>query len=151
MWEALSERRPGYSEYEGRPSEMASHVSDESNSFCLPLSSECPMTLLPLSVSCPNCGSKEVTYTCEPKCCFNHLCGTCYATFELTTVSLGTKINGLQAPQGERDCLAPTAACAVCENLDVFLLDEGDGPCDKVYCSSCHSILRLELEAIESA
>jgi hypothetical protein len=109
------------------------------------------MTLLPLSVSCPNCGSKEVTYTCEPKCCFNHLCSSCYATFEVTTISRGTKMNGLQALQGERDCLAPTAACAVCESLDLFLLDEGEGPGAKLYCAACHSLLRLELVAIEPA
>jgi hypothetical protein len=111
---------------------------------------EPPMTLLPLSVSCPNCGSKEVSYTCEPKCCFNHLCGSCYSTFELVTVSLGSKLNDIETPHEERDCLAPTTACAVCEGLDVFLLDEGPGPTDKLYCSTCHSVLRLELAAIQS-
>jgi hypothetical protein len=109
------------------------------------------MTLLPLSVSCPNCGSKEVSYTCEPKCCFNHLCGNCYSTFELATVSLGTKMKDLEVPRGDRDCLAPTTACAVCESLDVFLVDEGQRPTDKLYCATCHTVLKLELEAIQSA
>jgi hypothetical protein len=109
------------------------------------------MTLLALSVSCPKCGSKEVSYTCEPKCCFNHLCGNCYSTFELATVPLGTKMMGLETPGEERDCLAPTTACAVCESLDLFLLDEGQGATDRLYCANCHSLLKLELESVQSA
>ena len=108
------------------------------------------MILLPLSVSCPNCGSRDVSYTCEPKCCFNHLCGYCYSTFELATVSLGTKMKDLEVPREERDCLAPTTACAVCESLDLFLIDGGQGSADKLYCANCHTVLRLELEAIQS-
>src|SRR5215831_8634202 len=109
------------------------------------------ISLLPLLVNCPNCGSQDVSYTCEPKCCFNHLCGNCYSTFELRTVSLGSKRNDLEVPQGERDCLAPTTACAVCESLSLFLIDEGQGPSDRLYCINCHAMLKLEVDAIQSA
>jgi transcription elongation factor Elf1 len=109
------------------------------------------ISLLPLLVNCPNCGSQDVSYTCEPKCCFNHLCGNCYSTFELRTVSLKTKINALEGPQAERDCLAPTTACAVCESLNLFLIDEGQGPTDRLYCTNCHAVLKLEVDAIQSA
>ena len=107
------------------------------------------MLLLPLSVSCPNCGSKDVTYTCEPKCCFNHLCGSCYTTFELVTTALGKKFHDVQIPAGERDSLAPTTACAVCESLDLFQVDEGQGPGDTLFCSACHTLLKLEFEAVQ--
>jgi hypothetical protein len=60
-------------------------------------------------------------------------------------------MSDLEIPPGERDCLAPTTACVICESLDLFLLDEGQGPTDKLYCSACGAVLRLELEAIQSA
>jgi len=103
-----------------------------------------------LTVSCPNCGSRDITYSCEPKCCFNHLCGNCYATFELLTVPLGKKIDGLEVPSGERDCFAPTAACALCESLDLYQLDEGEGKGGQLFCASCHALLKLEFDAVES-
>jgi hypothetical protein len=60
-------------------------------------------------------------------------------------------MNDVELPRGERDCLAPTTACAVCESLDLFLVDEGQGPSDKLYCANCHTVLRLEWDAIQSA
>ena len=107
------------------------------------------MLLLPLSVACPNCGSKDVTYTCEPKCCFNHLCGSCYSTFELVTTALGKKLHDVQVPAPTRDSLAPTVACALCESLDLFQVDEGQGRSDKLFCSACQAVLKLEFEAVQ--
>jgi hypothetical protein len=109
-----------------------------------------PVLLSSLTVACPNCGSRDITYSCEPKCCFNHLCGNCYATFELLTIPLGKKIDDLQAPSRERDCLAPTTACALCESLDLFQLDEGEVLSDKLFCASCHALLKLQFDAVES-
>ncbi|PYV44824.1 MAG: hypothetical protein DMG06_04870 [Acidobacteria bacterium] len=107
------------------------------------------MLLVPLSVACPNCGSKDITYTCEPKCCFNHLCGSCYSTFELATIPLGKQFHEVAIPAGERDSLAPTTACAVCESLDLFQVDEGEGPDVTLFCSACHALLKLEFEAVQ--
>ena len=50
------------------------------------------MILRPLTIACPSCGSTDVTYTCEPKCCFNHICAACYTTFELATEALGRRL-----------------------------------------------------------
>ena len=52
----------------------------------------------PLVVQCPSCGSSEITYTCEPKCCFNHICAACYTTFELFTEPLGRRLTGVEKP-----------------------------------------------------
>jgi hypothetical protein len=103
-----------------------------------------------LTVACPSCGSRDITYSCEPKCCFNHLCGNCYATFELLTVPVGKKIDDLEVPSGGRDCLAPTTACALCESLDLYQIDKGEGLGAELYCASCHALLKLEFDAVES-
>ena len=47
------------------------------------------MTLIPISVVCPQCGSGEVFYSCNPTCCYNHVCNHCYTTFELETTRVG--------------------------------------------------------------
>ena len=109
------------------------------------------MHLSPLTVACPNCGSRDVTYTCEPKCCFNHLCGNCYSTFELLTRPLGRQLNDVEVPAQEKDGLTPTAACALCESVELFQLDESNASRDTLYCASCHALLKLEIDAVESA
>ena len=108
------------------------------------------MTPQPLQVQCPSCGSSDITYTCEPKCCFNHICAACYTTFELFTEPLGQTLLDLQRPLAQRDCLAPTVACARCESIEVYLVpqvDEGQG---KLVCVNCRALLRLGMDAVES-
>jgi len=104
------------------------------------------MDLFPLEVACPRCGSRNVTYTCEPKCCFNHLCGDCYGTFELRTSLQGGAPPAFEPPRLEPDSLAPTAACARCGSVAVYLL-QGEEPLrDRAVCTQCRTRLSLVLE-----
>jgi hypothetical protein len=43
-------------------------------------------------VRCPKCGGAEIIYSCEPKCCFNHVCADCRSTFEINTVKTGQAV-----------------------------------------------------------
>ena len=108
------------------------------------------MTPQPLVVQCPSCGSSDITYTCEPKCCFNHLCGACYTTFELYTEPLGQVLTGLEKLPQERDSLAATVACARCDSVEVYMVEPGGGSPAALVCAACHSLLRLGFAAVES-
>ena len=108
------------------------------------------MTLRPLTVQCPTCGAADVTYTCEPKCCFNHLCGTCYTTFELLTKPLGGALTVSAMPSEERDSLAPTVACARCESLDVYVVEREDAAPRQLVCATCHALLELVFASVDS-
>jgi hypothetical protein len=108
------------------------------------------MTPQPLLVQCPSCGCGDITYTCEPACCFNHICTACYTTFELFTEALGRTLTDLQKPLGERDSLAPTVACARCEGVEVYQLEQADGSRGDLVCAACHTLLRLGFAAVES-
>src|SRR5438128_12238533 len=82
---------------------------------CSPTSADpTDMTLIPLAIACPECGSYDVVYSCKPDCCFNHVCSKCYTTFEPVTTTTG-------ALTGATGCLPPApaptrppAACARC-------------------------------------
>ena len=101
---------------------------------------------LRLTVNCPKCESSEVTYTCEPMCCFNHLCPKCYTTFELSTNLKGEHSGLVETPAGETDTCAPTVACARCESLEVFVLrDAGKAESGNLVCASCRALLELVL------
>lgn len=100
------------------------------------------VSLLPLTIACPQCGSQDVVYSCEPDCCFNHVCGTCYTSFELVTTLVGEQPGTLDTPQADRDSCAPTVACARCESIEVCLLDTGETP-PRLICLSCHALLAL--------
>ncbi len=89
------------------------------------------MTLraVPLTVECPTCRSRAVFYSCDPHCCFNHVCGDCRASFFLTTRLLGearTELGEWPAASGPQDPTAPTAPCDRCGGLGVWLLVEGE-------------------------
>jgi hypothetical protein len=104
----------------------------------------------PLVVQCPACGSSEITYTCEPQCCFNHLCAACYTTFELFTEPLGRRLTGIEKPPQERDSLAPTVACVQCDSLEVYIVAPQDGARGALVCTDCHALLQLGFAAVES-
>jgi hypothetical protein len=108
------------------------------------------MVLHPLRVQCPSCGSSAITYTCEPKCCFNHICAACYTTFELFTEALERTLTGTEKPTSERDCLAPTVACARCESIEVYAIDQAESPQHTLICTDCEALLRLGFAAVES-
>jgi hypothetical protein len=108
------------------------------------------MNLRSFVVQCPSCGSADITYTCEPKCCFNHICAACYTTFQLIAKPLGPTLKDLPKPVGERDCLAPTVACGHCESLEVYMVEETDTSPPPLVCVACHVLLQLGFEEVET-
>lgn len=102
------------------------------------------MTTKPLGVRCPNCGSANVVYTCDPECCFNHACGECMTSFLLSTNDTGRKYREvIDFHQGEPG--APTVACANCGSLRVAIVEDFDSDASSVVCVDCFSHLRLEI------
>ncbi|MGH8055900.1 MAG: hypothetical protein ACREOH_01495 [Candidatus Entotheonellia bacterium] len=108
------------------------------------------MPLRPLSVACPACGSENVTYTCEPTCCFNHVCGDCYCSFELFTELLGDSPGPVKKPTEKRDSLAPTVACARCQGLDVFMVEETASSSQLLVCAACQASLQLGFDSVDA-
>jgi hypothetical protein len=97
-------------------------------------------------VRCPTCGSPDVVYTCEPKCCFNHLCSDCRTTFQLLTRKSSRAVDVARPEAEEPFSGDPAAACAACESLRVAVVDAGSPPL--LVCSNCHSALELAYEDI---
>ena len=98
-----------------------------------------------LEIPCPACGSLDVSYSCSPSCCFNHVCGECYTTFEPLTVSAGGgRLNGVSPPDPLPEAADPTVACVKCDSIKVYLM--GDGPA--VVCAGCGELLTIELTEI---
>lgn len=100
----------------------------------------------PLTVVCPDCGSADVAYSCVPDCCFNHVCGGCLNSFELSTEATGETMTSVEAPAIERDSNQPTVACAKCQSLEVYQLAQGAA--SGLVCTSCHSLLTLRFSTI---
>ena len=101
------------------------------------------MKAQPLNIRCPRCGSGDVTYSCEPKCCFNHICADCLTSFQLLTHELGRKLShpvDIEPP----DSCAPTAACAVCRSLRLGVIEEAENNEARIVCADCSALLRLE-------
>jgi hypothetical protein len=93
-------------------------------------------------IICPSCGSADVIYSCEPKCCFNHVCADCRTTFEpVTKLAAGTR--WIQPPDPLPDSTEPTVACCRCESIAVYVDDDG-----AIVCTSCGSLLEMELTEI---
>jgi hypothetical protein len=103
------------------------------------------MTISTLSPSCPQCGANKIVYSCEPKCCFNHVCGECRSTFQLQTRELNGKLSEeislSELPEIE-SCL-PMAACANCESTNVYQLALPDASAIQIVCADCRSLLEL--------
>ncbi len=98
-----------------------------------------------LAISCPACSSSEVFYTCTPNCCFNHVCGNCGATFEPVTRVKGGVLNGTLPPDPAPDATDPTAACARCDSIAVYMIDDAT-----LVCGKCGALLELELTEISA-
>ena len=104
-----------------------------------------PVAPIPLKdfIRCPQCQSANIVYTCEPKCCFNHICADCRSTFQLNTERAGrfdreALLNAIAPESGE-----PTAACANCESLNIAVLDENAA---ELLCADCRAISKLMIE-----
>ena len=97
-------------------------------------------------IRCPECGSAEIVYSCEPKCCFNHVCADCRASFEINTEKTGradttTAISVEEPLSGD-----PTTACAACDSLRVAVLSTEGGE-TLMLCANCRQVLRLAIAA----
>jgi DNA-directed RNA polymerase subunit RPC12/RpoP len=96
-----------------------------------------------LELTCPECGSNDVFYSCTPNCCFNHVCGNCGTTFEPETALAGGFLTGVIPPDPLPDSTDPTAECAKCSSTAVYLLEDGG-----LVCGKCGAKLLLELTEI---
>jgi hypothetical protein len=104
------------------------------------------MILTPLAFTCPKCGSADVVYSCTPSCCFNHVCGQCYATFEPKTERVG-EYAGEIGPLPEADSAGSTAPCARCGEYKLFVIMDETVPAERLLCISCRALLTIELES----
>ena len=100
-------------------------------------------------VRCPTCGGAEIIYSCEPKCCFNHVCADCRTSFQLVTHKTGrfdpaTAIEPHEPPSGD-----PTTGCAACESLRLALISAG--PPAVLICGNCRAVLELAIEEVAPA
>lgn len=90
-------------------------------------------------IPCPHCGSADVFYSCEPKCCFNHVCEQCKGTFEPATRALGGR-RSIAPPDPLPDCTEPAVACCKCESVAVYVDTDG-----VLVCHDCGATLALEM------
>ena len=105
------------------------------------------MPLRPLKdvIRCPKCGGAEIVYSCEPKCCFNHVCADCRSTFEINTQKTGRSESTLAESIPEPDSSDPTTACASCESLRVAVLSSSENE-TLLVCGNCHAVSRMLIE-----
>ena len=99
-----------------------------------------------LALACPVCKSTEVFYSCEPKCCFNHVCAQCHSTFEPATRALGGNLTGIEPPDPLPESTEPTVACAKCESTRVYVMEDG-----RLVCAACGEVLELEIMEVAEA
>jgi len=103
------------------------------------------MRLAPISISCPHCGSRDVLYSCQPSCCFNHVCNNCYTTFELETTKVGESQEAFNLPP-DPEPSNPAAPCARCGEAKVFEIVDSAGP--RFLCASCQALLNLSFTQV---
>jgi hypothetical protein len=98
-------------------------------------------------VRCPTCGSAEVVYSCEPKCCFNHVCAECRSSFQLVSRKTGRFDRETALATEEPLSGDPTAACAACESLRLAVMESTqDGT--TLLCGDCRAVLELAYEEV---
>ncbi len=96
-------------------------------------------------VRCPQCGGSDIIYSCEPKCCFNHVCADCRSTFELNTQKTGRFDHETQISPQEPQSGDPTTNCASCESLKVAVLSSSNGEI-LLLCANCRAVSKLVVE-----
>jgi hypothetical protein len=95
-------------------------------------------------VKCPHCGGSEIVYSCEPKCCFNHVCANCRSTFEINTKKTGEFDQSAAAEAKEPESGDATTACASCESLKITVVKSGDET--RIVCGKCGAVSRVVIE-----
>ena len=96
-------------------------------------------------IVCPKCGGKEIVYSCEPKCCFNHVCADCRSTFELNTEKTGRSDHEAAISGEEPDSSDPTTGCASCGSLRMAVLSSTPAE-TLLLCASCRAVSKLVIE-----
>ncbi|MGH9580679.1 MAG: hypothetical protein ACRD2R_06785 [Terriglobales bacterium] len=96
-------------------------------------------------IHCPHCNGAEIIYSCEPKCCFNHVCADCRSTFELNTAKTGRFDRTTSIAAAEPASADPTTGCAACDSLRVAVLSS-DANQTLLLCADCRAVLRLNIE-----
>ena len=96
-------------------------------------------------IRCPKCGGTEIIYSCEPKCCFNHVCADCRSTFEINTVKTGQSVTAATITVEEPQSGEPTTGCASCESLRVAVL-KSEGNQTLLWCGQCGAISKMVIE-----
>ncbi len=85
-------------------------------------------------------------YSCEPKCCFNHVCADCRSTFEINTEKTGRfEAMNSATPAEIPDSSAPTTGCAQCESLRLSVFSSSDAE-TLLLCGDCGALSRLKIE-----
>lgn len=97
-----------------------------------------------LVVNCPKCHSTDVVYSCEPECCFNHVCSDCLTNFQLVTDDTGRKVAELVQVE-PRDVCDPTVRCANCGSLRVGLIEFEESGDSTLVCADCRCLLMLKI------
>ena len=107
-------------------------------------------SMVRLAVQCPACGAPDIFYSCDPKCCFNHVCGACRASFLLSTRQLGEMrdaFSDLVLTLIPPDLSLPTTACDRCGALTVHSVEVEDADGRRLdpraLCSSCLALLEV--------
>ncbi len=96
-------------------------------------------------IRCPECGSADIVYSCEPKCCFNHVCSNCRSTFEINTVKTGQIMAAATTKLEEPPSGDPTTCCASCESLRLAVLKAEDNQ-TLLFCGDCGAISKMVIE-----
>ncbi len=96
-------------------------------------------------IRCPKCNGSDIVYSCEPKCCFNHVCADCRSTFEINTVKTGQSLAAATVPIEEPQSGEPTTCCASCESLRVAVLKFEDNQ-TLLFCGQCGAISKMVIE-----
>ncbi|MCI0355877.1 MAG: hypothetical protein L0099_12680 [Acidobacteria bacterium] len=95
-------------------------------------------------IRCPKCQGAEIIYSCEPKCCFNHVCADCRSTFEINTEKTGLFDRETRVEASEPESGEPTTGCAACESLKVAVLSVSESE-TLLLCANCRAVLRLAI------
>ena len=96
-------------------------------------------------IRCPKCGGAEIVYSCEPKCCFNHVGADCRSTFEINTVKIGQAMTAATTTVEEPQSGEPTTCCASCESLRVAVLKSEEN-LTLLFCGKCGAISKMVME-----
>ncbi len=95
-------------------------------------------------IACPKCGGHDIVYSCEPKCCFNHVCADCRSTFEINTQKTGEFDQDPALQFAEAESGDPTTACASCESLKIAVVGSGENI--RIVCGRCRAVSRVVIE-----